>query len=229
MISVVIPTLNSEHGLVRTLHSVLEATMRGMVRDCVVVDGGSTDMTLTIAEDAGCEILSVEGSRGMRLDAGAQAAKGPWLLFLDADTALEPGWDAEAFAFIRKGGDKRAATFRFALEHRSWGARRTEFAYRMRNALLRLPYGDQGLLVSKAQYQQLGGFKDMKLLEDIEFVSRLKKEAGRAGLTALTARAVSSAARYRREFGMGRPFRNLSLLTLYGLGVSPERLARLYG
>lgn len=226
MISVVIPTLQSEHGLVRTLSSLLEATMRGMVRDVIVVDGGSTDMTLSIAEDAGCEILSATGTRGSQLDAGARTAKGPWLLFLHADTALEPGWDAEAFGFIRQGSDKRAATFRFALDHRSWAARRTEFVYRMRNSMLAIPYGEQGLLVSKAQYERVGGFRDLPLMEDVEIVSRLKRAGG---LTHLAARAVTSAARYRRDFDAKRPLRNMSLLTLYGLGVSPEKLARLYG
>ena len=233
MISVVIPTLNAEGGLVRTLSSLLEATMRGLVRDCVVADGGSSDLTLAIAEDAGCQIVSRTATRGGLLNAGAAAAKGPWLLFLHTDTALEAGWDGEAFKFMREegrrpGGEARAATFRFALDHRSWAARRTEFAYRIRNTVLAMPYGDQGLLISKAQFESLGGFRELPVLEDVDFVSRLKRQAGRAGVMSLNARAVSSAARYDRDFSTATPLRNLSLLTLYGLGVSPERLARLY-
>src|SRR5882757_7776443 len=156
MISVVIPTLDAEAGLVRTLGSLIEATMRGLVRDVVVVDGGSADLTLPIAEDAGCEVLRLQGSRGRLLDAGARAARGPWLLFLRAGTALEPGWDAEAWSFIRAGGDKRAASFRFAVDGKGWAARRTEIASRLRNRVLALPYGQQGLLISKAHYEHVG-------------------------------------------------------------------------
>jgi glycosyltransferase involved in cell wall biosynthesis len=223
MISVVIPTHNAESGLVRTLSSLLEAAMRGLVRDVVIADGGSSDLTLEIAEDAGCTIVRRGAARGGLLDAGARAAKGPWLLFLHADTALEPGWDGEAYNFVRQGDEAHAATFRFALDDKRWAARRAELVTRLRNKVLALPYGDQGLLIAKAQYERLGGFKDLPILDDVDFVTRLKRDVGRAGIARLSSRAVTSGARY-----FHRPLRNLSLLTLYGIGVSPERLARLY-
>jgi glycosyltransferase involved in cell wall biosynthesis len=224
MISVVIPTLNAERGLVRTLACLLEPAMRGLVRDVVIADGGSTDLTLEIAEDAGCEIIRAGGTRGNLLDAGARAAKGPWLLFLHAETTLEPGWDGEAYQFVRQGDEKRAATFRFALDDKRWAARRAELVYRLRNKILALPYGDQGLLISKAQYDRLGGYKDLNVLEDIDLVSRLKRQAGRAGITRLAARAITSRARYHAEFKLTRPIRNAARLALYAMGVSPERL-----
>ncbi len=226
MISVVIPTLNAERGLVRTLSCLIEPAMRGLVRDVVIADGGSADLTLEIAEDAGCEIVRGGGTRGNLLDAGARAARGPWLLFLHAETALEPGWDNEAWQFVRAGGDDRAATFRFALDDKRWAARRAEFVYRLRNRLLALPYGDQGLLISKAQYERLGGYKDLDVLEDVDLVARVKRQSGRGALTRLAARAVTSAARYRDEFSPLRPLRNAARLTLFSLGVSPERLQR---
>lgn len=224
MISVVIPTLNAERSLSRTLSCLIEPAMRGLVRDVVVADGGSTDMTLEIAEDAGCEIVRINAARGALLDAGARAAKGPWLLFLHAETALEPGWDAEAYQFLRAGGERRAATFRFALDDKRWSARRAELVYRLRNRILALPYGDQGLLISKSQYERLGGYKPLNVLEDVDLVTRLKRQAGRAGLTRFTARAVTSAARYHAEFNLTRPLKNAARLTLFSLGVSPEKL-----
>ena len=226
MISVVIPTLNAERGLVRTLSCLIEPAMRGLVRDVVIADGGSTDQTLEIAEDAGCEIVRAGGRRGGLLDHGARMAKGPWLLFLHAETALEPGWDAEAWQFLRAGGDGRAATFRFALDDKRWSARRAELVYRLRNRLLALPYGDQGLLISKAQYQRLGGYRDLDVLDDVDLVARMKRQSGRAAITRLAARAVTSAARYRAEFSFVRPLRNAARLALFSLGVSPERLQR---
>lgn len=226
MISVVIPTLNAERGLIRTLQCLIEPAMRGLVRDVIIADGGSTDLTLEIAEDAGCEIVRAGGTRGNLLDAGSRAAKGPWLLFLHAETALEPGWDGEAYQFVRQGDEKRAATFRFALDDKRWAARRAELVYRLRNKVLALPYGDQGLLISKAQYERLGGYKPLNVLEDVDLVARLKRQAGRAGLTRLTARAITSAARYHAEFSFMRGLKNAAMLSLYTLGVSPERLQR---
>jgi len=224
MISVVIPTLNAERGLLRTLACLIEPAMRGLVRDVVIADGGSTDLTLEIAEDAGCDVVRADATRGSLLDAGARAAKGPWLLFLHAETALEPGWDSEAYQFVRQGDEKRAATFRFALDDKRWSARRAEFVYRLRNKVLALPYGDQGLLISKAQYERLGGYKPLNVLEDVDLVSRLKRQAGRAVITRLTARAITSTARYHADFSLTRPLRNAARLTLYALGVRPERL-----
>ena len=224
MISVVIPTLNAERGLVRALTCLIEPAMRGLVRDVIIADGGSTDLTLEIAEDAGCEIVRAGATRGGLLDAGARAAKGPWLLFLHAETALEPGWDAEAYQFVRKGDERRAATFRFALDDKRWSARRAEFVYRLRNRLLALPYGDQGLLISKAQYERLGGYKPLNVLEDVDLVARLKRQSGRSGITRLSARAITSAARYHAEFSLARPLKNAARLTLFSLGVRPEKL-----
>jgi rSAM/selenodomain-associated transferase 2 len=225
MISVVLPTLNAERTLTRTLTGLLDAAMAGLVRDVVVSDGGSADRTLDIADEAGCEIVRGAAGRGRQLAAGAAAARGPWLLFLHADTVLEPSWEAEAMAFMRETGDAGAAAFRFALDDKRFAARRVEFFAGLRNRVLALPYGDQGLLISKALYERLGGYADMPLMEDVDLIRRI----GRAKLSLLKSRAVTSAARYRRDGFVWRPLKNLSILTLYALGVSPRTLARIYG
>jgi hypothetical protein len=90
---------------------------------------------------------------------------------------------------------------------------------------LALPYGDQGLLISKRFYDRLGGYADMPLMEDVDLVSRI----GRRRLHFLKSRAVTSADRYRKEGYILRPLRNASIITLYAAGVPPRLLARLYG
>src|SRR6185436_348181 len=99
------------------------ATVDGLVREVMIVDGGSTDRTADIVEDAGAQILRKSGGRGYQLAVGAMRTRQPWLMFLHADTVLEAGWEREANLFMErtdakaaKTGQASAAAFRFALD-----------------------------------------------------------------------------------------------------------------
>lgn len=225
MISVVIPTLNAADTLVPTLSALVEAAMRGLVQEVIIADGGSTDDTLAIADDAGAVIVRCEKGRGNQLARGARAARAPFLLFLHADTILAKGWEHEALRFMRKDGERKAAYFRFALDETRKRGRFLEKLVALRCRLFALPYGDQGLLISKALYERLGGFKPLPLMEDVDLVGRLKRKR----LVGLNAAASTSARRYRTGGYVARPLRNLFILTLWKLGVPAKRLARLYG
>ncbi len=223
VLSVVIPTWQAAATLGRTLAAVGAAD--NPATEIVVADGGSTDDTPAVASGVGARLLRVSRGRGAQLAAGAAAATGDWLLFLHADTVPAPGWAAAAAQFAADPGNRRrAAYFRFALDDRSPWARRVERMVAWR-AALGLPYGDQGLLMSRSLYDEVGGFKPIPLMEDVDMVRRI----GRHRLTALPATAVTSAERYRREGYLWRPLRNLSCLGLYFLGVPPRLLVRLYG
>jgi rSAM/selenodomain-associated transferase 2 len=229
MISVVIPTLNAQASLGQTLAALVPAALDGLVRDVIVVDGGSGDATAGIADEAGALYLTQAGGRGCQLAAGADRARFPWLLFLHADTVLEPGWEREVAAFMdavdrgkRPGG---AAAFRFALDDTGFRPRLLERMVALRCALLRLPYGDQGLLMPKQLYVDIGGYPPVALMEDVELVLRL----GRQRIALLRTRAVTSAARYRRDGYVLRSLRNLACLALYFLRVPQSVLARVYG
>jgi rSAM/selenodomain-associated transferase 2 len=219
MLSAVIPTLNAAAGLRACVDSLAE-----MAGEVVVADGGSTDATRQIAESCGAAVIRTPPGRGLQLAAGAAAARGNWLLFLHADTRLEPAWAEEARAFMAERSTG-AAVFRFALDDPAPQARRIERMATWRARALALPYGDQGLLLSRRLYDQVGGFRPLPLMEDVDIVRRL----GRARLNLLRARAFTSAARYRRDGWTLRPARNLACLSLYLLGAPPKFLARLYG
>ena len=103
-ISVIIPCLNAEKTLQRTLDSLGGAARSGFVPEIIIVDGGSGDATRGIAEAAGARVIESAPGRGTQLSAGARAAKGDWLLFLHADTALERRWTTAA----RQPGGSRA-------------------------------------------------------------------------------------------------------------------------
>ncbi|WKW52191.1 TIGR04283 family arsenosugar biosynthesis glycosyltransferase [Rhodomicrobium lacus] len=223
MISVVIPTLNAGRTLPATFLSIFDAAVEGIVSEVIVSDGGSTDATRQIAEEAGARFVVAERGRGQQLRAGADAARKPWLLFLHADTALDAGWTNEALAFMKRG--KGAAAFRFRLADEGFNPRLLERLVAVRCALFRLPYGDQGLLISRDLYDEVGGFAPIPLMEDVEIVRKL----GRTRLAMLKTNAVTSAERFREQGYIRRSARNLWCLSLYLRGVPPEKLVERYG
>jgi rSAM/selenodomain-associated transferase 2 len=224
VISVVIPTFEAAAHLPRALAALTEAAADGLVSETIVSDGGSRDETAAIAETTGCVVVRTAKGRGRQLIAGAQAAHGDWLLFLHADTALESGWSLEARDFFRlPDADDRAAAFRFAFDDSSVPARLMEFAVALRCAALKLPYGDQGLLISRKLYDRLGGFRPLDLMEDVDLMRRIGRR-----LRMLRSRAITSAEKYRREGFARRGVRNFRLLMRYLLGADPAKLAREY-
>jgi rSAM/selenodomain-associated transferase 2 len=224
MISVVIPTLDAAETLPRCLAALAAARARGLVGEVIVADGGSADATVAIAESLGTKIVHAERGRGGQLAAGAEAARGDWLLFLHADTVLEPGWDRQAADFIQGADPSRAAYFRFALDDGSAAARRLERLVALRCRLFALPYGDQGLLISRAFYQMTGGYRQVPLMEDVDLVRRV----GRKRLTMLSAAAVTGAQRFRKDGYCLRSARNLTILALYACRMPVGILAKLY-
>jgi hypothetical protein len=138
---------------------------------------------------------------------------------------LDPSWRGAVRAFIADPANAaRAAVFSLTLDDASPAARRLERIVAWRTRRLGLPYGDQGLLISRRLYDALGGFRDQPLMEDVDLVRRL----GRARITMLDCRAVTSAARYRNGY-LARSGRNLCCLALWFFGVPPRLIAKIYG
>jgi rSAM/selenodomain-associated transferase 2 len=234
-LSIVIPTLNAAATLAECLRALedgvrepdsgLGPAPERLGAEVIVADGGSSDGTPELAEGLGARVLHLSANRGAQLAAGAAAATGAWLLFLHADTRLAPGWAAAVERFLGEPGNiRRAAAFRFALDDGSPGARRIEALVDWRCRVLKLPYGDQGLLISRAFHDEIGGFRPLALMEDVDLVRRI----GRGRVAVLDVTAVTSAARYRAGGYWLRPLRNLTCLGLFLVGVPPRLIARLY-
>jgi len=209
-----------------TLAATLAALQDELSITIAVCDGGSNDDTVAIARQAGATVVTAPAGRGGQLAAGAIVGDASWILFLHADTVLEPGWTNAVRAFMsRRTNIGKAGYFRLRFDAADPRARRVERLAAWRSRRLGLPYGDQGLLIARALYEYLGGFKPLPLMEDVEFVRRV----GAKNLVPLDAGAVTSAARYERDGWVMRPLRNLSCLALYLAGLSPQTVARLYG
>ncbi len=225
MLSIVIPTLNAAKSLPITISALESGRDSGLVGEILISDGGSQDDTANLARGMNIDVVIGPPGRGGQLQRGALEAKGEWFLFLHSDTILEAEWLFAVEEFItQQSNGKRAAAFRFALDDEHPKARRLENAVAWRCARFGLPYGDQGLLLSRRFYGQVGGYRDLPLMEDVDLVRRI----GRSRLHMLPAAARTSAARYQLEGYWRRPARNLLCLGLYYLGLPPRQIAKVY-
>jgi rSAM/selenodomain-associated transferase 2 len=163
--------------------------------------------------------------RGAQLNAGAERATGRWLWFVHADSRLPEGWRAAFEALDAEEPPPVGGSFRFRLDSDAWQARVLERLVRARVRWLGLPYGDQGIFVRREVFQQMGGFQPIPLMEDVELVRRLTR---RGPLRHQNLSLETSARRWVEEGWWRRSARNLATLTLYVVGVSPDRLAKRY-
>lgn len=220
-ISVIIPTLNAEDVLPECLENLMEGVQAGLIRELVVSDGGSEDMTCTLAEEAGARLLQGTASRGAQLRRGCGTAKGEWLLVLHADTFLEKGWSNAVLDHLHR---ERVGYFKLRFRCRgvmpTWVAGWANF----RSRVFGLPYGDQGLLIRHDVYDAVGGYPDQPLMEDVALARALKGQ-----LRMLPALALTSADKYQAQGWFRRGARNLWILVQYYCGADPERLFYAYG
>lgn len=218
-LSVVIPTLEAADRIGPCLAALGEGLE--LVREVILADGGSEDAIGAVAEASGARLIQAPCGRGSQLAAGAAAATAEWLLFLHADSVLEPGWPDPVRRFLRH--DDRAGWFSLRFDATGTAPRLVAGWANLR-ARAGLPYGDQGLLIPVRLYRRVGGFPTVPLMEDVA----LARTLGRQRLAPVGHGVVTSAERYRREGWLRRGARNLTTLALYGAGVPPDRLVARY-
>jgi rSAM/selenodomain-associated transferase 2 len=168
-------------------------------------------------------IQSVRG-RGVQMNGGATHARGRWLVFLHADTRLGSGW----LDVLRQLDDRPAivgGSFRFTLDSAAHWARWIERGVRLRVRLFDLAYGDQALFARRDVFEELRGYSDMPLMEDVDFIRRLRR---RGRLEHADVPALTSARRWERDGWVKRTVENVALIVLFLAGWSPAGLARRY-
>ena len=217
-LAVIVPTLDEEEALGRLL-----PRLAGLGDDVVISDGGSADRTVAVAERHGVRVVTGSRGRGPQLNRGAAACEAEVLLFLHADTLPPRGAAAAIRRALADGAEGGGFQLRFETAN-AWMRFGTRLV-RLRTRLTRLPLGDQGQFVSRAVFEKLGGYRDWPILEDLDFARRLRR---RGRLTILPLEMRTSDRRYLKR-GIARTVvANWLIWLLYGLGVSPHRLARLY-
>jgi glycosyltransferase involved in cell wall biosynthesis len=180
MLSVIIPTLNSERVLVPTLAMLVSGAMSGVVREVTIADGGSSDATLEIADVAGCTVLASAAPLAGRLKAATAVARSPWLMFLRAGTVLDATWLEETARFIEEaelsGDTGTAAVFRKSISARAAYPVVLEALSLLKFGLFGRAHPDQGLLIAARLYNEIGGHGETAADPEADLLARLGRK-----------------------------------------------------
>jgi len=192
--------------------------------EILLADGGSNDRTREIAAEHGISIVTSRRGRGAQLNEGARNATGDTLLFLHCDTILPSDFHQQVSKVLSMPGTA-AGAFLLRIDTTGTGYRIIEWGVNFRSRLMGLPYGDQGLFVSREVFAQAGGFPELPFLEDLELVRRLR----RIGRVRLAPAAVTTSSRRWERLGLFRTtLTNQLILAAYLCRCRPETLRRFY-
>lgn len=218
-LSIIVPVIDEAQTLESFLTDLFDRPWVHERAEVIVADGGSRDATLAIAAKFPCRILRCESGRARQMNAARKRAHGRWLLFLHADSRL-PADFTGAFPAGSAWG-----FFRLALADDAPVYRVIERAINWRTRWTRVAGGDQGLYFDARQFDELGGFPPLPLMEDIA----ITKLARRRAAPGILATPISSSSRRWRRDGVVRTVLLMWGLRLaYWLGVDPRRLQRIY-
>ncbi len=235
-LSVIIPVLNEKYGINAAIKRLLDQKSRlsaqapesfDMIEalEIIVVDGSSKRETLDCIKYEQVKKLTSLPGRGRQMNVGAAAASGSILLFLHCDTAL-PERGLEKILSTMKNESCDAGAFDLLINAKGFFYRLIEKTVSLRSRLTKIPYGDQGIFIRKDFFFGIGKFKEIPIMEDVEIMQRIKKYKG--NLNFIDDHVLTSPRRWEKEGKVYGTLRNWTMITLYLLGVSPEKLAKRY-
>jgi rSAM/selenodomain-associated transferase 2 len=223
-VSVIVPVL----GEAQPLDSLIDHLCQiadGLPYETIIVDGSPDGKSIKAVSREGVILLTAPTGRARQMNAGAAAAEGTYLLFLHADTLLPPG----AFRRIAEtlsGSNHVAGAFDLRYNSDRSSMRFIARVACLRSRLTRIPYGDQAQFFRRDYFEKICGFADIPLMEDVEIMRRIKDRGDRVVI--LPEAVATSARRHEKEGIVYCTLRNWTIITLYFLGMSPERLVRFY-
>lgn len=227
-ISIIIPVLNEELMIGRTLQNILNIlnipANNSLPCQIIVVDGGSHDRTLEIVKSFPVEVLQITGGRAVQMNEGAKIAIGEILLFLHGDTLL-PADFADWVAKIMNTPGAIAGAFRLKVNSSQPLLRLIEILVNVRSHYGQLPYGDQAIFLRAETFRKIGGFPLMPIMEDFVLIRQL----GKMGKIAIAPVAVITSERRWQKLGICKTtLINQLMIVGYWCGVSPDKLAKWY-
>ena len=213
--SIIIPSYDDGEFLLRNLPPLA----RDPCCEVLVVEAGSHSRLPAV-----CRVLkSPEANRAVQMNLGAKRARGEILLFLHADTLIDPESLDPLYQNLKKQKKYVGGCFQFALDHPSWRARAMEVGVMLRELFFRLPYGDQALFVRKEVFHELGGFPLVPVMEDVLLIRELQK---RGRLLYFHHRAVTSARKWVQRGFFRTMFANWFAMFQLKRGVPLEQIAQ---
>jgi rSAM/selenodomain-associated transferase 2 len=220
-LSIVVPMLNESKAISATLRAL---RIGAPSAEIIVVDGGSADDSRDIARELCDQLLTAPAGRARQMNRGAAAASGDVLAFVHADTLVPPTFSADIDSALR---DPAIVGGRFDVELDEPGLvyRALGRLISLRSRLSGVGTGDQAIFVRDKAFRDLGGFKEIELCEDLDFMRRLK---GRGRAACLRSRVITSARRWREQGVLRTVLLMWFIKIMFLLGWSPRWLTRRY-
>ena len=223
-VSVIVPVFREEGGINNFLRDLKEK-LGDTEAEIIVVDGDPEERTNQVIERGEAITIASQQGRAWQMNAGARAARGDILLFLHADTTL-PAGGVEAMTRALRAGAHRCGAFRLTLEGERRAYRLIETMATIRTFLSRIPFGDQAIFMERQLFGDLGEYREIPLMEDVELMQRVKR-AGEPVLL-MKEKVVTSSRKWQEEGALYTTLRNWMIQLRYYLGTPPEKLVHHY-
>ena len=219
-ISIVIATLNSEN----TIHNLIKS-LKNTFPEIIIIDANSRDGTIKICKKYTNKIYYSSPGRGLQLHIGSKKSNSEWILFLHSDSVLDPNCIEKIDHFIKNLQNvNKAGVFKLKVDHKNYIARIIEKYANARSKLLGLPYGDQGLLISRNFYNKIGGYKPLSIMEDVNIIRTI----GPKNISILEAYIKTSPENYIKDGWIIRSFKNIFCLILYFFKFNNRTIYKIY-
>jgi len=223
-LSVIIPVLNESRIINAAIDHLYRLKSAGGF-EIIVVDGNPAGNTISAVTRPGVKTVISAKGRGLQMNTGAAVAAGDVLLFLHADTMLSYDALEQIFKAFEQD-DVVGGAFDLGIQSEKKIFRLIEKTASIRSRLTGIPYGDQAIFLEKRFFDRVGGFKDIPIMEDVELMRRIKKTGLK--IKFVPRKVQTAPRRWEKEGIVYGTLRNWTLITLYLLGVSPQKLKKFY-
>lgn len=218
-VSIIIPVVNEGSQLTASLQRLFQNLPDDAAIEVIISDGGSTDDTIEIAKQFPCRVVSGKKGRAAQMNSASRKAKGKQLLFLHADSELPEQW----FSEVSSSGDW--GFFPVKLDGRHWLLRIIESAMNFRSRYSQVATGDQGLFFQKSFYDELQGYPEILIMEDIA-ISKLSRRRSRPFIASKP--MITSSRRWEKNGIIKTVLLMWGIRFAYWVGINPDRLHRYY-